>query len=111
MVSGCAASTRSSTAPQRATFYSEQTHEDFAPRGASGGGDAMATTVTVIGPDGAVLSRLPDKASLTLQPGTVVRVETAGGGGYGDPAGRSRRHAATTNATGGCDGGVGERRR
>ena len=76
-------------APQRVTFYSEQTHEDFAPRGAAGGGDAMATTVTVIGPDGAELTGLPDKASLTLQPGTVVRVETAGGGGYGDPAGRS----------------------
>ncbi len=76
-------------APQRVTFYSEQTHEDFAPRGAAGGGDAMATTVTVIGPDGAQLTGLPDKASLTLQPGTVVRVETAGGGGYGDPAARS----------------------
>jgi N-methylhydantoinase B len=49
----------------------------------------MATRVTVIGPDGAELTGLPDKASLTLQPGTVVRVETAGGGGYGDPAGRS----------------------
>lgn len=75
--------------PQRVTFYSEQTHEDFAPCGAHGGGDAVATRVTVIAPDGTELTGLPDKASLTLQPGTVVRVETAGGGGYGDPAGRS----------------------
>jgi N-methylhydantoinase B len=75
--------------PQRVTFYSEQTHEDFAPRGAAGGGDAVATKVTVIGPDGVEMTGLPAKASLTLQPGTIVRVETAGGGGYGDPAGRS----------------------
>lgn len=34
------------------------------------------------------LTGLPNKALLTLQPGTVVRVETAGGGGYGDPAAR-----------------------
>ena len=39
--------------PQRVTYYSEQTQEDFAPCGAAGGGDAMATKVTVIGPDGA----------------------------------------------------------
>lgn len=75
--------------PQRVTFYSEQTHPDFAPRGAHGGGDARATTVTVIGPDGIPVEGLADKASLTLQPGTVLRVETAGGGGYGDPAARS----------------------
>jgi N-methylhydantoinase B len=75
--------------PQRVTFYSEQTHPDFAPRGANGGGDAQATTVTVIGPDGEPMAGLADKASLTLQPGTVLRVETAGGGGYGDPAART----------------------
>lgn len=77
--------------PQRVTFYSEQTHPEFAPRGAHGGGDARATTVTVIGPDGTELTGLPDKASLTLQPGTVLRVETAGGGGYGDPCARDER--------------------
>jgi N-methylhydantoinase B len=75
--------------PQRVTFYCEQTHPDFAPRGARGGGDASPTTVTVIGPDGREIAGLADKASLTLQPGTVVRVETAGGGGYGAPEARS----------------------
>ena len=75
--------------PQRVTYYSEQTHPDFAPRGANGGGDAHATTVTVIGPDGVEVTGLADKASLTLQPGTVLRVETAGGGGYGDPGART----------------------
>jgi len=76
-------------APQRVTFYSEQTHPDFAPRGADGGGDARPTRVTVIGPDGVEVTGLAEKASLTLQPGTVLRVETAGGGGYGDPSRRS----------------------
>lgn len=62
---------------------------------AAGGGDAVATKVTVIGPDGVEMTGLPAKASLTLQPGTIVRVETAGGGGYGDPAvpsGDARRY-------------------
>lgn len=75
--------------PQRVTFYSEQTHPDFAPRGANGGGDAKATTVTVVGPDGREITGLADKASLTLEPGTVLRVETAGGGGYGNPQARA----------------------
>lgn len=75
--------------PQRVTFYSEQTHPDFAPRGANGGGDGRATSVTVTGPDGNEITGLPEKATLTMQPGTVVRVETGGGGGYGDPAARS----------------------
>ncbi|BBY28492.1 hydantoinase B/oxoprolinase family protein [Mycolicibacterium sediminis] len=71
--------------PQRVTFYSEQTHPDFAPKGARGGGDARSTRVTVVGPDGTKVEGLGSKASLTLQPGTVLRVETAGGGGYGNP--------------------------
>ncbi|GAB3119379.1 hydantoinase B/oxoprolinase family protein [Glaciibacter psychrotolerans] len=74
--------------PQRATFYAEQTREEFAPRGAAGGFDAAATTITVVGPDGNELD-VPSKTSMTLQPGTIVRVETAGGGGYGNPADRS----------------------
>lgn len=75
--------------PQRVTYYSEQTHEEFAPLGADGGGDAKATTVTVVDPDGAVRTGLPAKSSLTLEPGTVVRVETGGGGGFGNPDARS----------------------
>jgi len=33
---------------------------------------------------------IPGKATMTLEPGTVVRIETPGGGGYGDPRGRER---------------------
>jgi N-methylhydantoinase B len=29
------------------------------------------------------------KVSLTLEPGSLIRVETSGGGGFGDPAGRN----------------------
>lgn len=74
--------------PQRVTYYAEQTHPDFAPRGAAGGDDAAPTTITVLAPDGSELD-LPTKASLTLDPGSVIRVATAGGGGYGPPARRS----------------------
>lgn len=70
---------------QRVTFYAEQTHGDFPPEGAAGGRPGRPTTVTVLGPDGMVLD-LPSKASLSLDSGSVIRVETAGGGGYGDPA-------------------------
>ncbi|WP_336659885.1 hydantoinase B/oxoprolinase family protein [Leucobacter sp. USHLN153] len=74
--------------PQHATFYAEQTDARFAPAGAAGGEAALPTTITVIGPDGAVIDQ-PRKTSRVLQPGTIVRVETGGGGGYGDPAERS----------------------
>ncbi len=74
--------------PQRVTYYGEQTKSEFAPSGAALGGPARSTLVEVVGPDGEVRA-LPSKASLTLPPGSVVRVETAGGGGYGDAALRS----------------------
>jgi N-methylhydantoinase B len=73
---------------QRATFYAEQTHGEFAPQGAAGGRPGSATTVTVLSPEGVPLD-LPSKASTHLPVGSIVRVETAGGGGYGDPALRS----------------------
>lgn len=84
---------------QRATFYAEQTHGEFAPEGAAGGRPGGATTVTVLGPDGSVLD-LPSKASVTLAAGSVIRVETAGGGGYGDPAARSPERVAADRAAG-----------
>lgn len=84
---------------QRVTYYAEQTHPDFVPRGAAGGTDGAPTVVTVTGPAGERLE-LPTKASLTLQPGSVIRVETAGGGGYGDPACRSHVLVAADMADG-----------
>lgn len=73
---------------QRATFYAEQTNADFAPQGAAGGTTGQATRITVIDPDGQELS-MHHKESTTLRAGTIVRVETAGGGGYGPVVERS----------------------
>jgi len=73
---------------QRATFYGEQTNAEFAPKGCAGGTDAQPTTVTIVDPDGTerIVSR---KTSTTLPVGTVVRVETSGGAGFGDLTRRS----------------------
>lgn len=73
--------------PQHVTFYAEQTDSRYAPQGTAGGAEGKATVITVIGPDGEEIPH-PSKNSKLLQAGTVVRVETAGGGGYGDPADR-----------------------
>jgi N-methylhydantoinase B len=84
---------------QRVTFYAEQTREDFSPRGAAGGSDAAPTTITVILPDGTT-STVQTKTSVTLPAGTIVRVETAGGGGYGNPDDRSEELLAYDLANG-----------
>ena len=68
----------------RATFYAEQTNPEFRPRGARGGGDAQPTKVLMFDPDGNPVA-ISAKVSTTLQPGSVVRIETSGGGGYGSP--------------------------
>lgn len=68
--------------PARATIYSEQTNPEFAPRGVAGGADAAPSKVTVLGPDGTVIDTA-SKLTMVLEPGTVIRIETSGGGGYG----------------------------
>lgn len=79
--------------PQHVTFYAEQTDSSFAPSGAAGGSDASVTVITVIGPDGDIIDT-PRKTSRILEPGTIVRFETAGGGGYGDPDERTSELSA-----------------
>ena len=68
--------------PQIATLYCEQVIERHRPRGAAGGRDAAPTRVTILGPEGDVISNA-SKISKLLEPGSVIRVETSGGGGYG----------------------------
>ncbi|WP_449282661.1 hydantoinase B/oxoprolinase family protein [Leucobacter sp.] len=85
--------------PQHVTFYAEQTDARYAPEGAGGGSGASPTVITVIGPDGRVLET-PRKTSRILEPGTIVRFETAGGGGYGDPAERPEDLAEWDEAEG-----------
>ena len=67
------------------TLYSEQTDPRFAPCGAAGGTDGQPSRITVLDPAGRPLP-VGSKASLALKPGSVIRIETSGGGGYGDPA-------------------------
>ncbi len=69
--------------PQLATWYCEQVETEHRPRGAGGGGDAEPTRVIALGPEGEVVSTA-SKTSQVLQPGSVIRVETSGGGGYGE---------------------------
>jgi N-methylhydantoinase B len=69
------------------TLYSEQTDPRFAPCGARGGTDGTPSRITVFDPDGRPVP-VGSKASLVLRPGSVIRIETSGGGGYGDPARR-----------------------
>jgi N-methylhydantoinase B len=88
--------------PQRVTFYSEQTDAAFAPTGANGGGNGSSTTITVIDPTGNTMV-VPSKTSMTLEPGTIVRVETAGGGGYGDPSQRDAARRAFDERNGRLD--------
>jgi N-methylhydantoinase B len=71
--------------PQRLTIYAEQTNPAFAPSGAFGGGPAAPSRLSIFGPDGTPIE-IPMKVTLTLEPGSLVRVETSGGGGFGDPA-------------------------
>jgi N-methylhydantoinase B len=50
----------------------------LAPRGARGGGDALPGRNLLNGVE------LPAAASVDLEPGDLLRIETPGGGGYGD---------------------------
>lgn len=84
--------------PEVVTYYAEQTDERFRPTGASGGSDAAPSRITVIGPDGEPLE-LPQKATVEVAPGTIVRIETSGGGGYGRPAGPRRERGTRRRPT------------
>jgi N-methylhydantoinase B len=69
------------------TVYSEQTDPRFAPRGVLGGTGGQPSRITIFDPDGRKMP-VGSKASLRVRPGSVIRIETSGGGGYGDPARR-----------------------
>ena len=61
-----------------------------AAAGLSGGGEGARARSTIRRADGSE-ETIPSKIVTTLHPGDRVIVETAGGGGYGDPAARSPR--------------------
>jgi N-methylhydantoinase B len=70
--------------PEVATYYAEQTDPRFRPAGVVGGGDAAPSRVTVVDPGGNARD-LPQKTTVEVEQGTIVRFETSGGGGYGPP--------------------------
>jgi len=57
------------------------------PQGTAGGKDG-ATGAHVFVKHGGVVSELPAKTTVAMEPGDAIIVRTAGGGGYGDPAER-----------------------
>ena len=61
----------------------------FRPFGLAGGGAAMPGSLTLI--RGSERQALPSKVNnLRLQRGDIIRLETSGGGGFGDPADRPK---------------------
>jgi N-methylhydantoinase B len=84
---------------QVATVYGEQTDPRFPPRGVLGGSDGAPTRIAIFGPDGERLD-VPRKVTLELAPGSVIRVETSGGGGYGNPVDRDPQLTADDVADG-----------
>lgn len=62
-------------------------------RGVEGGGDGARSCTTVIRTDGRT-EDVPSKAMVQLRRGDRVRIETAGGGGWGDPHGRDPQRLA-----------------
>ncbi len=73
--------------PQILTIYVEQTNPAFAPSGVLGGDSGAPSRLMIFDPNGEPID-IPMKATLTLEPGSLVRVETSGGGGFGEPAAR-----------------------
>jgi N-methylhydantoinase B len=61
----------------------------FTPQGARGGGEGAKARAVITRRDGQE-EIIPSKTMTTLKPGDRVLIETAGGGGNGPPASRSR---------------------
>jgi len=71
-------------------------HTDRRTRGAWGvaGGYPGGRSACVLQARGGQLTTLPSKATVRASRGTIVSLETAGGGGWGSPSGRSRSAVA-----------------
>ena len=70
-------------APAEASLLSERRR--YGPRGAAGGGDGTPGRNLLNG------APLAAKAAVTLQAGDILRIETPGGGGWGEPTGEGVR--------------------
>lgn len=68
----------------RASFVMD--HGRFGPQGVMGGADGMCNTVTVVqNGQPYTPAHLSKEQDIAMTPGDRVRVQTPGGGGYGDP--------------------------
>jgi N-methylhydantoinase B len=70
-------------APARVTILSERRR--YAPYGLAGGQPGQTGCNTLIPASGAPAQGLPGKASFDVEPGDALRIETPGGGGWGEP--------------------------
>ncbi len=59
------------------------------PWGLSGGRQGLGPKVEIVSPDGTMRDDLLKTNALPLKAGSIVRVATGGGGGFGDPSRRS----------------------
>jgi N-methylhydantoinase B len=64
--------------------------EKVSPWGLFGGGDAAPSKCTIAAPDGTD-KRLPSKVTTTVRHDHVIKTQTPGGGGWGDPKTRDPR--------------------
>jgi N-methylhydantoinase B len=78
-------------APLRYSLITERRRH--APTGAAGGSPGKPGRNSLDGEE------LPAKVVGELAPGQRLRIETPGGGGYGDPVDRSRDAAATAHGS------------
>src|SRR5262249_40759113 len=81
------------------TMYSEQTNPRFAPQSTMGSTDGSPSRITVLDPGGREIP-VTSKTTMLLEPGAVIRIETSGGGGFGDPALRDPGLATVDRADG-----------
>jgi len=80
--------------------YLQQTNAETAPWGAEGGGPGRPAAM-LLNPDTPAEQRLKSKVyGLALKQGDVLRLEAAGGGGWGNPAERDSKLAAADRAEG-----------
>lgn len=74
--------------PHKGLVYTEQSNQEFAPWGLNGGGSGKAATIKLVRKNGEVKEM--GKTYFTAEPGDRIIIETAGGGGYGNPINRQK---------------------
>ncbi len=84
----------------QALFTANMDRFVHAPYGLAGGGPAAVGRLTRVQPDGTEAPIPPKSDNLPLTKGERVRLETSGGGGFGDPAARDPAQAARDLALG-----------